>query len=107
MEKLTIPDYVDLGKCEERFGQLNWSKNDFKFLDEKLKVFKKYENKKFWLVQNLTTGQADFNQFMWLGNQLDISAEKFAREENLPTVRIPTLFTDMDEQLKHVHKWLT
>ena len=56
------------------------------------------------LVQNLTMGEADFNQFMRLRNQLVNAAECFAREEYLTTVLTPTISKDMDEQLKLAHK---
>ena len=54
LDKLTCTDYVDFGKCQDRFGRYSWSKNDSKHLDVKLKVFKKNDNKEFRLVQNLT-----------------------------------------------------
>ena len=53
------------------------------------KVFKKDDNKEFRLVQHLTMEEADFSQFMRLGNQLVNAAERFAREESLTPVRIP------------------
>ena len=49
-------------------------------------------------------GEADFNQFMRLRNQLVNAAENFAREENLTPVLIPTMSRDMDEQFKLAHK---
>ena len=91
---------MDIGNCQDRFGRFFWFKNASNYLDVKLKVFKKDNNKEFRLVQNLTMGEADFNQFMRLRKQLVIAAEKFATEENLTPVLIPTLFKDMDEQLK-------
>ena len=100
LDKLTCTDYVDFGKCQDRFGQFSWSKNDCNYLDVKLKVFKKDDNKEFQLVRNLTMWEADFNQFAWLRNQL----VNFAREENLTRVLIPTMSKDMDEQLKLAHK---
>ena len=60
LDKLTCTDYVYFGKCQDRFGQFSWSRNDSNYLDVKLKVFKKDENKDFRLVQNLTMGEADF-----------------------------------------------
>ena len=54
--------------------------------------------------QNLTMGEAVFNQFMRLRNQLVITAENFAREENLSRVLIPTMFKDKADQLKLAHK---
>ena len=49
-------------------------------------------------------GEADFNQFMRLRNQLVNAAEDFAREDNLTPVQIPTMSKDMEEQLKLAHK---
>ena len=91
---------MDFGKGQDRFGHFSWSKNDPNYLDVKLKVFKKDDNKEFRLFQNLTMGETDFTQFMRLRNELVIAAEKIARENNLITVRIPTMSKDMDEQLK-------
>ena len=45
-------------------------------------------------------GEADFNQFMGLRNQLDIGTENFGREENVSPVLIPTKIRDTVEQLK-------
>ena len=104
LDKLTCTDYVDFGKSQDRFGQFSWSKNDSNYLDVKLKVFRKDDKKEFRLVQNLTLGEADFNQFLRLRNQLVNAAENFAREENLTPVLIPKMSRDMDEQLKLAHK---
>ena len=49
-------------------------------------------------------GEADFNQFSRLRNQLVDAAENFAREENFTPVLKPTKSKDMDEQLQLVHK---
>ena len=73
-------------------------------MDVKLKVFKKVDNKKFGLVQNLTMGEPSFNQLMRLRNQLVNAAENFAKEEKLTPVLIPTMSKDMDEQLRLAHK---
>ena len=45
LDKLTCTDYVDFGKCQERFGRLSWSKNDSNYLDVNIKVFKKDDEK--------------------------------------------------------------
>ena len=102
--KPTCTNYVDFGKCQDRFGLVSWSKIDTNYLDVKLKVFKKDDKKEFRLVQNLTMEEADFNQFMGLRNQLVNAAEIFSREENLTPVLIPTMSRDMDEQFKLAHK---
>ena len=79
LDNLTCTNYVDFGKCQDRFGQFFWSTNDSNYLDVKLKVFRKDDKKEFRLVQNLTRGEVDFNQFMRLRNQLVNTAENFAR----------------------------
>ena len=40
LDKETSTDYVDFGKCQDRFGQFSWTQNDSNYLDIKLKVFK-------------------------------------------------------------------
>ena len=70
---------MDFGKFQDIFGQSSWSKNDSNYLDVKLKVFRKDDKKKFRLVQNLTKGETNFNQFMRLRNHLVNGAENFAR----------------------------
>ena len=104
MNKLICTDYVDFGKCQDRFRQLSWSKNDSIYLDVKLNLLKKDNIKEFRLVRNLTMGEADFNQFLRLRNQLVNAAGNFAREESLTLVLIPTMSKDMDEQLNLAHK---
>ena len=69
-----------------------------------MQLLKKDDNKGFRLAQNLTLGEADFNQFMGLRNQLVNAAGNFNREENLSPVLIPTMSKDMGEQLKLAHK---
>ena len=101
---LTCTDCVDFRNCQDRCGRFSWSRNDSNYLDVKLKVFKKDDNKEFRLAQSLTMGEADFNQFMRLSNQLVIAAKNFARNENLSRVVIPTLSKDMDEHFKLVLK---
>ena len=57
-----------------------------------------------WSKKNLTMGEADFNQFIRLRNQLVNAAENLAREENLTPVLMRTMSKGMDEQLKLPHK---
>ena len=80
LDRLTSTNYVDFSKFQDNFGQFSWFQNDSNYLDEKLKVFKKDDNKQFRLPQNLKIWVADFNQFMRLVSQLVIAAEKTARE---------------------------
>ena len=100
LDKLTCTDYVDFGKCQDRFGQISWSKDSFDYLDVKLKVFKMDEKKQFRLAQNLTMGEADFSQFIRLRNQLVVAVSDFRKEEILPPVQVKLLAKDMEEQLK-------
>ena len=69
-----------------------------------LKCSRETSTEFFRLVQKLTMGEADLNQFMRLTNHVVIAAENFGREENLSPFLIPTLSKDMDEQLKLAHK---
>ena len=104
LDNLTFIDYVDFGKCQDRFGRFSWSKNNSNYLDVKLKAFRKDDKKEFRLDQNLTMGEADFNQFMQLRNQQVNAAENLDREEKLTPVLLPTMSKDMVEQLKRAHK---
>ena len=71
----------------------------------KLKVFKREDkNAEFRLRQNLSMGEADFNQFIRQRSQLVVAADNFLREQNLSPVLQTTLSKDMEEQLKLVHE---
>ena len=105
LDKLTCTDYVDFGKSLDRFGRFSWTKNDSSYFDIELKVFKREDKiAEFRLRQNLSMGEADFNQFIRQRNQLVVAADNFLREKNLSPVLQSTLSKDMEEQLKHVHK---
>ena len=79
----------------KNFLVLKW----LKYLDVKLNVFKKDDNKQFQLVQSYPKGDADSDQFMRLRDRLIIAAEKFGTGEIFTSVLIPTLSKDLDEQL--------
>ena len=105
LDKLACTDYLDFGKCQDRFGQLSWSKKDSNYLQIELKVFKREDkNADFQLRQKLSIGEADFNQYIRQRNQLVLAADNFLREQNLSAVLQSTLSKDMEEQLKLVHK---
>ena len=104
LDKVACTDYVDFGKCQDRFGRISWSKNSFDHMDVKLKVFKRDENKQFRLPQNLRIGEADVKQFIRLRNQLVVAVRDCSKEENLPPVLVKLLAKDMGEQLKLTHK---
>ena len=82
LDKLTCTDYVDFDKCQDRFGQFSWSRSDSNYLDVEHKVFRKDDKKEFQLVQNLAMGEADFNQFMRLRNQL-VKGQKILQERKM------------------------
>ena len=105
LDKLACTDYVDFGKSQDRFGHFSWSKNNSNYMDIKLKVFKREDkNAKFRLRQNLSMGEADFNQFIRQRNQLVVAADDFLKEQNVSPVLQSTLSKDMEQQLKLVHK---
>ena len=95
---------MDFGKCQDRFGRISWSKISFDYSDVKLKVHKRDENKQFRPAQNLTMGEADFNPFIRLRNQLVVAIRDFSKEDSLPTVQVKLLAKDIEEQLKRTHK---
>ena len=95
---------MDFGKHQDRFGCFSKSKSQSSYLVVKLKVFNNIGIKDSLLVQKPEMGQAVFNQFMRLKNQLALAARNFGREENLSPVLIPTMSKDMDEQSKQAHK---
>ena len=49
-------------------------------------------------------GEADFNQFIRLRNQLVVAVRDFSKEEHLPPVQVLLLAKDMEEQLKLTHR---
>ena len=105
LDKLVCTDYVDFGKSQERFGRFSSSKIDSNYLDTNPELFKREDkNAEFWLRQNLSMGEANFNQFIRQTNQLVAAADNFLREQNLSAVLQSTLSKDMEEQLKLVHK---
>ena len=104
LEQLACTDYVDFGKCHDRFGRSSWFKTSFDYLDVKIKVFKKDESKEIRLAQNLTMGETDFNQFIRLRNQLVVAVRDLSKEENLCPVQLKLLAKDIEEQLKLTHK---
>ena len=58
LDKLSCTNYVDFGKCQERFGRFCWTKNDSNYLDLKLKVFRRDDkNAEFQLRQNFSMGK--------------------------------------------------
>ena len=107
LDKLTCTDQLDFGKSSDRFGRFSRTKNDSNYLDIKLKVFKREDNNaEFRLRQNISMGEAEFNQLLRQRCQLVVGAVNFVREQNLSPVLQSTLSKDMGEQLKLVHKMI-
>ena len=105
LDMLTCTDYVDFGKSLDRFGRFFGTKNDPNYLDNKIKVFKREDKKaEFRLRQNLSMGEADFNQLIRQRTQPVVAADNFLREQTLSPVLQSTLSKDMEEQPKLVHK---
>ena len=104
LDKLDCTDYVDFSKRQDQFGRISWSKISLDYLDVKLEVFKKDENKKFRLAQNLTMGETEFNQFIRLSNQLIVAVRDISKDENLPPVQVKLLAKDMGVHIKLAYK---
>ena len=55
LQKPSCTDYVEFGKCQERFGRMSWSEKVSDYLDIKLKVIKREDKSaEFRLRQNFT-----------------------------------------------------
>ena len=102
--KLTLTDYMDFAKRQNRVGLASLTRNDSNHLDVKLKVCEKDDNKDFRMLRNFRIGEADFSQFKQLRNQLVLAAKNFRNEGNFATVLLPTMSKYMNEQLKLAHK---
>ena len=103
LDKLTCTDYVD-------FGKLKTYRDNFfgpKLIPTTRMINLKFSREtttNFHLVQNLTMGEADLNQFLRLKNQFDNAAGNYGKEENMSPVLIPTMSKDKNEHLKRAHK---
>ena len=74
-------------------------------MDIELKLFKREDkNAELRLRQNVSVGEADFNQFIRERNQLVVAPDNLLREQNLSSVLQSTLSKDMEEQLNLVHR---
>ena len=104
LDKLACTDIWTLVNAKKVLNEFLRPKISLDYLDVKLNVFKRDENKQFRLAQNLTMGEADFIQFIRLRNQLVVAVRDFSKEENLPPVQVKLLAKDMQEQLKLTHK---
>lgn len=110
LDKLSCTDFVDFGKNGDRFGRLSWSqteKNDNKYIEIQLKVFRKDVNGEFRKHQQINLGEGDFKQLLLLRNQIVVAAVDFAKDEKLEPIVTAPLSRDLDEQLKHVQKAIT
>ena len=94
LDKINYTDYVDFGKSQDRFGSFSWTIKDSNYLDIKLKVFRREDkNAEFRLRQNLSMGEADFNQFIRQRNHLVAAADnisqrtEFASSSSIYTVQ--------------------
>ena len=58
----------------------------------------------FRLAQNSTMGEADFNQFIRLRNQVVVAVTDFSKEGKLPPVQAKLLAFDMEKQLRFTLK---
>ena len=101
LNKLTRTDYVDFGKCQDRFGSVSWSKNDSNYLDIKLKVFNREDkNAEFRARQNFLLREAEVYSPK---KSTSCCSSQLSQRKKLSSVLQSTLFKDMEEQLMLVH----
>ena len=110
LDKTSCTDYVDFGKNADRFGRISWSqieKDNLKYLDIQLKVFRKDDKGDFRRHQQIKLGVFDFKQLLCLRNPIVLAVREFSTDETLKEVVTSPLSKDLDEQLKHVQKAIT
>ena len=107
LDKTSCTDYVDFGKNADRFGRISWSqieKDNQKYLDIQLKVFRKDDKGDFRRHQQINLGVFDFKQLLCLRNPIAQVVREFSTDETLKKVVTSPLSKNLDEQLKHVQK---
>ena len=88
LEKLACTDHADFGKKPRQ----NWTFflcKKFQLLGCKTKSFQEKWQRRLPTGKKSKNGEADFNQFMRLRNQLVIQAEIVGTKEKLPPVQLP------------------
>ena len=110
LDKTSCTDYVDFGKNADRFGRISWSqiaKDNQKYLDIQLKVFRKDDKGDFRRHQQIKLGVFDFKELLCLRNPIVLAVGEFSTDETLKEVVTSPLSKDLDEQLKHIQKAIT
>ena len=110
LDKTSCTDYVDFGKNVDRFARISWSqieKDNQKYLDIQVKVFRKDDKGDFRRHQQIKLGVFDFKQLICLRNPIAQAVREFSTDETLKEVVTSPLSKDLDEQLKLVQKAIT
>ena len=79
-----------------------WCEKDSNYLDVIFEFFWKDDDRDFQLVQNITMGESNFNQFKQPTNHLVVTNENFASEHTVSPIEI-TISSYLEEQLNFVH----
>ena len=82
-------------------------KDNQKYLDIQLKVFRNNDKEDFRRHQRIMFGVFDFKQLLCLRNPIVLAVREFSTDETLKKVVTSPLSKDLDEQLKHVQKAIT
>ena len=107
LDKTSCTDYVDFGKNADRFERISWSqteKDNQKYLDIQLQVFRKDDKGDFCRHQQIKFGVFDFKQLFCLRNPIVLAVREFFTDETIREVVTSPLSKGLDEQLKHVQK---
>ena len=110
LDKTSCTDYVGFGKNADRFGRIFGSqieKDNQKYLDIQLKVFRKNDKGDFRRHQQIKLGVFDFKKIFCLRNPIVLAVREFSTDETLKEVVTSPLSKDLYEQLKHVQKAIT
>ena len=110
LDKTSCTEYVDFGKNADQFGRISWSqieKDNQKYPDIQLEVFRKDDKGDFRRHQQIKLGVFDFKQLLCLRNPIAQAVREFSTDETLKEVVTSPLSKNLDEQLKHVQKAIT
>ena len=80
--------------------RISWcqiERNDNKYLQSQLKVFRRYDKAEFRKHQQINSGESDCKQLLQLRNPIVVATGEFSGEENLRHIVTSLLSKDLEE----------
>ena len=110
LDKTFCTDHVDFGKNANRFGRISWyqiKKDNQKYLDVQLKVFRKDDKRDFRKHHQIKLAFFHFKQLLCLRYPVVLAVREFSTDETLQEIVSSPLSKNLDEQLKQVKNAIT